>query len=152
PVITDFGFACKRTSELVKNITGTPQFFSPEHFKAIGFNATLNIKDDVWATAVTVHEIFFERYPAYLTVTGCEYISFDDLNKDPSLSKKIYESMRHFQEKIEPKSDMLMKLKKMFAFDARDRPSLSALLPIEIQQEEVKPLDKPNQIVIIRED
>lgn len=152
PVIADFGFACFKDSRLLPHVVGTPAYFGPELYLTLAYNDPLSLKNDVWATAVTVYRLFFNAYPSYLTVDGIMDYSFGELKKDPLISAKILVGMKDFYKKIEPQSDMLIKLKKMFAYSQRERPELCDLLPIEIQQEEVKPLDKPKQIVIIRED
>ncbi len=151
PVIADFGFACKTNSSLITCFAGTPSYFCPEHIKHLSSDAYIaSIKDDVWATAVVVYKIIFRANPPYLTIDGCSDIGIDKLKADKTLSEKMLNGMREFSKGIEPKSDIIEKLKKMFAYLPIDRPGLFELLPIDYQKEEVKPLDKPKQIVIIQ--
>lgn len=150
PIVADFGYACVEESILVDSFAGTPAFYSPEHVKFyLSEQYRAGKKDDVWAIAVTVYKIIFRRYPYYLYFQGID-VGPKELAKNRNIPLTLIERMRVFDKTIEPKSDILCKLKKMFAYLASDRPSLLELLPIDSQKEEVKPLDKPKQIVIIQ--
>lgn len=146
PVLADFGFACKTTSDLTGHFLGTLFYLAPEHFHyLISGRVQATKESDAWSCAVTIYQLLYRKLPSYLYVRNTIDYSLKDLMRNNYMVSDIIMQMRGFSQTIENKNDVTEKMKILFTYSLELRPSLSELAPFE-----VKPLDNQRQIAIIQ--